>query len=504
MKFLSFLKRKAVYIPLTGVIIVVGFFVIYKIANKPDYQTAQVERREFVDEVSVTGKVVAANDVVLAFESGGRVTSIPATVGMKVTKGKALAYVNSGDLYASLLDQQARLESAQAQLSEVERGTRPTELQNIKEDVEQAKADLVLAIRDAFLTADDVLRSKIDVVFTNPTSAYPDMVSFGRGSDGQDLEDERVEVGNMMKKWKKSLALLSEDSYSDQYLLEAETNLRVMQVFLSELAIASSYFEDSTSLTETEQEAYIASISSGRTSINSEISSLNTTSQAYETAQNSLDLSLEGSTPEELQRARAAVKSAQANVLQAQSALSRTTITAPFDGVVTKIDLSVGEQASSGEPAISMISDANFEVESFIPEADIAQVEIGDMGTTTLDAYGDDVAFGVVVTAIDLSETEVDGVSTYKTTLQFVATDSRIRSGMTANIDLVSETRPGVLSIPQSAVTSKGGKRSVLVKNAEGKKEIRDVRTGGRDNSGNIEILSGLEEGETILWLSSK
>jgi HlyD family secretion protein len=151
-----------------------------------------------------------------------------------------------------------------------------------------------------------------------------------------------------------------------------------------------------------------------------------------------------------------------------------------------------------------MISDANFEVESFIPEADIAQIHIGDTGTTTLDAYGDSVSFVVVVTAIDLSETEVDGVSTYKTTLQFTETDDRILSGMTANIDLVSETRSGVLSIPQSAVTSKAGKRTVMVRNTAGKTETRDVRTGSRDNAGNIEVLEGVAEGETIIWLSSK
>ena len=110
----------------------------------------------------------------------------------------------------------------------------------------------------------------------------------------------------------------------------------------------------------------------------------------------------------------------------------------------------------------------------------------------------------MVVTAIDLSETEVEGVSTYKTTLQFTETDSRILSGMTANIDLVSETRLGVLSIPQSAVTSKAGKRTVMVRNTAGKTETRDVRTGSRDNAGNIEVLEGVVEGETIIWLSSK
>jgi multidrug efflux pump subunit AcrA (membrane-fusion protein) len=504
MKLKLLIKKKLVYITLGIILIIISGVLIYSATHKPQYDSAIAVRREFSEEVSVTGKVIAANDVNLAFESGGRVTSVPVKVGEKVLKGKVLAYVNSGDLYASLLDKQARLDSARAQLAEVVRGTRPTTLSNQKKAVDQAREDLVTSIQNAYVTSDDVLRSNIDILFTDPTTAYPNIVSFSDGNLQSDLEDERVEIGRMMKMWKKSVDLLETDDYEESFLLEAEGNLRAMRDFLSNLAVASSYFENSSGITAVERQTFTSAISSGRTLINSTISSVSSASQTFINANDDLILSEEGATPEELLQAQASVKSAEANVLQAQSALARTSISAPFDGLVTKINLRVGEQVSSGAPVVSMISDANFEVESFIPEADIAQIHIGDTGTTTLDAYGDSVSFVVVVTAIDLSETEVEGVSTYKTTLQFTETDDRILSGMTANIDLVSETRSGVLSIPQSAVTSKAGKRTVMVRNNAGKNEIRDVRTGSRDNAGNIEVLEGVAEGETIIWLSSK
>jgi|APGre2960657423_1045063.scaffolds.fasta_scaffold01432_3 multidrug efflux pump subunit AcrA (membrane-fusion protein) len=504
MNLILLIKKKLVYIPLGIVLIsIIGFF-IYSATNKPQYNSATAIRREFSEEVSVTGKVVAVNDVNLAFESGGRVTNIPVKVGEKVSKGKILANVNSGDLYASLLDKQARLDSARAQLIEVSRGTRPTTLLNQKKAVDQARDDLVTSIQSAYVTSDDVLRTNIDILFTDPTNAYPNMISFNDGNLQSDLEDERVEIGRMMNMWKKLVDLLEMNEYEESFLLETNKNLRAMRDFLSNLAVASSQFEDSSSITTTEEQTYTSAISAGRTLINAEISSISSASQTFINTNDALILSEEGATPEELLQAQASVKSAEANVLQAQSSLARTSIGAPFDGIVTKVNLRVGEQVSSGAPVVSMISNENFEVESFIPEADIAQIQIGDTGTTTLDAYGDFVPFVVVVTAIDLSETEVEGVSTYKTTLQFTETDSRILSGMTANIDLVSETRLGVLSIPQSAVTSKAGKRTVMVRNTAGKTETRDVRTGSRDNAGNIEVLEGVVEGETIIWLSSK
>lgn len=494
-RFISFFKKKVVYVPLGIIILLVGGIAIYGAIHKPHYETAKAEHRAFSQEVSVTGKVVAAQDVSLGFETGGRVTAISVAVGQKVFKGQALAYVSSGDLYGSLLDQQARLESAQAELAEVERGTRPTELANLEDEVEQAETNLEDAVSDSYVDADNVLRSKIDTMFTDPVGPYPRMVSFGNGFKQQDLEDERVEVGKMMNMWKKSLETRSRA----ESLAEAENNLKTMREFLDNLAVASSYFEDSSNMTEAEQEAFKTSISSGRSTINTAISSLNAVDQSLEQAKNALVLSKEGSTPEEIQRAWAAVKSAQANVIQAQAALAKASITAPFAGIVTKIDLRVGQQASLGSPVISMISNANFEIESFIPEADIAKVKVGAVGTTTLDAYGDSVPFFVVVTAIDLSETEVEGVSTYKTTLQFVSSDDRIRSGMTANIDLLSETRQGVLSIPQEALITKAGKRNVLVVDVDGKTKSREIKTGAIDNSGNIEVTGGLDEGEIVV-----
>ena len=272
MKLKLLIKRKLVYIPLGIILIIILGVSIYSATHKPQYDSATAIRREFSEEVSVTGKVVAANDVNLAFESGGRVTSIPVVVGEKVSKGKVLAYVNSGDLYASLLDQQARLDSARAKLAEVVRGTRPTTLSNQKKAVDQTREDLVNSIQDAYVTSDDVLRSDIDILFTDPTTAYPDIVSFNDGNLQKDLEEERAEVGRMMKIWSKSIDQIDVTGYNESYLIETEKNLRAMRDFLSNLAIASSYFENSSSITATERQTYTSAISSGRTLINSTIS----------------------------------------------------------------------------------------------------------------------------------------------------------------------------------------------------------------------------------------
>jgi len=93
----------------------------------------------------------------------------------------------------------------------------------------------------------------------------------------------------------------------------------------------------------------------------------------------------------------------------------------------------------------------------------------------------------------------VEGVPTYKTTLQFIEEDGRIKSGMTANMDILTEQREKVIAIPQRAVFTKEGKKLVRVlDNSDGISE-REVKTGIRGSSGKVEILEGLAEGEKVV-----
>lgn len=498
-KHLSHFKKKVVYIPLGIIVLIILASTIYGATHQPVYETAKAERREFVQEVSVNGKVVAANDVELGFERSGKVIGIPAKVGTQVKAGTTLAYLESGSLSASLLESQGRLQSEQARLDELLRGTRPEELLQAENSFKQTEVALEDAIIDAFVDSENAIRNNTDSLFENADTYNPDLIYYDEYEDKVRIEQKRKEVGDEFRIWKEDNKKLEERGYDEEYLKKARAHLTIIRSYLDNLVNTVSSLENNTEVSASALATYKSNVASARATVGASISSLNSADQAYQSANDTYELKKAGSTTGSIQIQEAAVKSAQANVLQARSALGDSVISAPFDGVVTKIDLRVGQLVTSGSPVVGMISNANFQVESFIPEADIAKVEVGDVGTTTLDAYGDDVTFDVVVTAIDLSETEVDGVSTYKTTLQFEASDDRIRSGMTANIDLVSETRQGVLSIPQTALISKAGKRTVMIMNANGKAESRDVKTGSIDNSGNIEIIEGVSEGDTVI-----
>ena len=133
-----------------------------------------------------------------------------------------------------------------------------------------------------------------------------------------------------------------------------------------------------------------------------------------------------------------------------------------------------------------------------MPETDIAKIEVGNKARLTLDAYGPDVVFRAQVITIDPAETIIEGVTTYKTTLEFDSEDERIRSSMTANLDILTDERQNVIAIPQRAVVTKNGEKLVRVVYDSVIEEIQ-VKTGLIGRNGLVEITDGLNEGDKVV-----
>ena len=189
---------------------------------------------------------------------------------------------------------------------------------------------------------------------------------------------------------------------------------------------------------------------------------------------------------------------ATADVQSAEAALAKTQIRAPFSGVVSKMDAKVGAVVSPADQDITLQSNGIFEIDAYVPEVSIAGVSVGNIGSTTLDAYGSDVVFPVKVTAIDPAQTIRQGVPTYKTTLVFLSRDPRIRSGMTANVVITTGELKNAVVIPEGAVGHDVEGTYVSVKK-EDTVVRRSVTVGKQPSLGQVEITSGLTAGDVIL-----
>lgn len=210
-----------------------------------------------------------------------------------------------------------------------------------------------------------------------------------------------------------------------------------------------------------------------------------------------LDASVERANSQILSQ-QAKVQEVQASVENVEARISKRTLRAPFAGVVTQQNVEVGEIISPQETVVKLIGEDNLQMESFVPEVDIAKVGVDDPARVTLDAYGDDVVFSGYVSFIDPAETMIEGVSTYRTLLMFDAIDDRIRPGMTANIDIVTDTRSAVIVVPQRAVLDIDGQKIVRVLQDNKSVDV-SVQPGLRGSDGFIEIVSGISVGDEII-----
>jgi RND family efflux transporter MFP subunit len=522
----QFFKRHAyIYSGILIVIIIIAVTAIYKSKAVSTNDTLTVHAQNFAENLSVTGTVTAVQNVDLDFAQGGRITAVNTIVGDQVTAGTVLAEVENGDLEATLEQKQAALQTAKDNLQTTEQGTRPEQLaidqSQVTSDqtaITQAEQSSATALTNAYATVDSTFSSDIDQLYTSPRT-NPSFGVIINGSNnttyniqGGSLEytvnNERTEISDLMNTWNslnQTLAAAPTEQNISSSNTSALQTLQSMQTLISNLSSILTGYSSQDTTAQSIYNGFKSALSTAETTVNSTISSINaatTADTADQSAlakdQKTLELAQAGSTSEDINSSEANVTAAEADVANAEAQVAKTIITAPFDGTVTAVNAKVGETADTNSTEISMDSNGVFQIDSYVPEVYISNLAVGDTASTTLDAYGANTYFPIKVVAIDPAETVVNGVSNYKTTLQFLNADPRIKSGMTANISITTANVPNAFVMPQGAVFTKNGQQYVEL--LQGKKTVDvAVVTGGSSSIGEVQITSGLRDGDVVL-----
>src|SRR5690554_2156527 len=228
------------------------------------------------------------------------------------------------------------------------------------------------------------------------------------------------------------------------------------------------------------------------------------------------------------------VQSASANLKQSVDNLSRTTIYAPMAGTISKLSVELGERVvgtaqMAGTEIVRVANLQNMEVEVDVNENDIVKVALGDSTIVEVDAYLKREFKGIVTAIANSAETALtaDQVTNFKVKVSILPESykdltegkpesySPFRPGMTATVDIITNKKKDVLGVPISSIVVKTDTTSsrttskpntttsaerfeaVFLKEG-GEAKLRVVKTGIQDDF-NIEIVSGLKEGETVI-----
>lgn len=418
-----------------------------------------VKKGDVVQEVSVTGIVKPAQSVDLGFERGGKISAVYASVGSIVGVGQQLAVLENSEALAQFNQAEADMKIVQAKVS----GS-SLSLEDAKRNLEDKRAE-------AYTKADDAVRNSADNFFTDPRTQNAKLkFQVNNVQLKIDAEWQRYVIENLLVSWKQE---------------DASANISLVKTFLDKVWLALNTAAVDATVSQDDIIAWKNLISASQTNINTAIANMTSAVEKLKTAESDLLVN------------QTQVVKASANRDYYESLLFKGIIRAPIVAVVTKQEAKVGEIAVANTALISLISAGQYEIEANIPEADIAKVKIGDSAKVSLDAYGSDTFFDAAVTSIDPAETMIDGVATYKVKFQFSKPDERIRSGMTANIDISTDKRIGVLVVPSRAIATKSGRKVVQLVSGVTTSEV-EVKTGLRGSDGNVEILEGLTLGQEV------
>ena len=199
--------------------------------------------------------------------------------------------------------------------------------------------------------------------------------------------------------------------------------------------------------------------------------------------------------------AELAVTVAKEAVAEAQSQLETETITAPFNGVVTSVNVEEGDiipaPSMSQVKIINLIDPNSLELEVKVDEIDIPGVALEQRAIVSLDALPELELEGRVTYISPLPTVEA-GVTEYNVKIGFdVPEGSGIRVGMSATADIIINERSNVLLVPNRAIKQDSQGNPVVWVMVGEQTEPRSVVIGISDGL-QTEIVQGLDEGETV------
>ena len=560
----GFLRRRPWASGLTTILIFgIGAAVFLLTRPKtPTYITAVATRGNLMQTVEAVGTVISEKDLELQFPVSGIVGQVFVQEGDHVQVGQKLAALRAASLAADSASALARVKSAEAELQALVEGTRPediaiaeAEVANKRAALEAAQETLAAAQLKLAALRDEAATSLEGHILTSKSSAeeqlstaetafakLDDVLSDSDVQDAMNRGDTRIPFSKDTVQDGFSAAHTQtaavKDSPTALHALEATraavtlTATAVDQTFNTISSLTTSNV-----LTASDRETLKSTLALQRSNVQSALRSLDTAikdlkdasagfetkivaeestiagakgdMRTYETALRTQEAELllkkAGTRKADLDASAARVQGARADLARAQAAYADTILTAPIEGLVTKVNLKAGESLSRAfqtDPAVTLLGAAPYRIEVFVSEVDIPHVALAQTGSVVLDAFPG-IPETLHVGEIDRTATDRDGVSKYRVKLDPPVPPDAWKIGMAGDVTIITGMRENVVKVQTRAVLQNAnGENIVRILGSNGTVEERRVEKGMEGGSTDeVEILQGLSGGERIILL---
>jgi len=535
-----------------------GYTKIFSNDGAVRYVTAQVQNGTLIVSISGSGQVSASNQVDVKPKASGEITAVYVKLGQEVGAGAILAAIDATDAQRAVRDAETSLETAKLELDQMlELPDELTLLQaensldQAKKSKQKAEDNIVKAYEDGFNTVSNAfldlpgLMAGIDNIFFDEGDFersqwnidwYLNQVSLDNRDKANRYRDDVTAAYN-----KARLAYTKNfDNYkaasrtSDNQTIEAliSETYETTKLIAEMIKVANNYLDfvqddmehydrPIPSLVSTHQssiDSYTGTTNSNLSSLLSIRNTIKDSREAVADADTTIkerELSLaktkEGPDDLDIRAKKITIQQREDALTTAKQALADHYVRAPFAGVIAKVSAKKGDTTSAGTAIATLVTKQKI-AEVSLNEVDVAQVKAGQKVTLTFDAVPDLTITGQVA-EVDAVGTVSQGVVTYTVKIGFDTQDDRVKTAMSVSAAIVTEAKPNVLLVPNSAVKSQGGMSyvelpneadiSVATANVSGAVFRNPTRRQpveiGAANDEFTEIISGLNEGDLIV-----
>lgn len=367
---------------------------------------------DYVLVISVTGKALPERRATVSAQVGGAALEIFVAQGDEVEAGDLLLQLDPTDAQLAVRQAEAALEAAQAELALLQAQPRPEAVA-----VRQAQA----AAAQATLTQTIVHRDRVALAGTQADVVAAEAAVIVAQADrlaAYETHEQTMACHEFdLNGEKKTLCpLLGAPEEQARYQLQvAEEQLNLAQAQLDALLAGAG---DRTPAAEAAAQA----AREQRGIVLAE-----------------LDLLQAGDSVGELAAAKAVVQKAEAALAEAQAMLARTTVRAPFAGVVGNVHVREGEFLLAGNPIVTLGDLNTLRVETTdLDEIDVGQVAVGQKVEIAFEGLPEQIFTGRVVRISPMSDSKAGGVN-YTAIVEVDGLDPAVRWGMTAFVDIEGE-----------------------------------------------------------------
>ncbi|MEZ4589551.1 MAG: efflux RND transporter periplasmic adaptor subunit [Chloroflexota bacterium] len=468
-------------------------------------ETAVAFTGDLSASATASGQLLPQREAILTASTAAPVTQVAVRLGDTVQPGDLLVQLDTADLQfdlanaeqslalaqarlddllapataADIASAEAALASAQAQLDDLLAGPSNTEIALSEAAIASAQAQLNASVADLNSAQNSVSQSQILAAEANLLAAQQQL-------------DRAIEVNEE-----------NPTEANHQARLQAEQTVANAQAQLDALLAGPSVAASQSSVAAASARVDGSQIDLDSTLAGATAATLANAEAAVAQQEANLANLLASPTAEQIRAAEAELTQAELNLADAQEALADAAIVAPFAGVVTAVYVTEGEIASG--PVLELVDSQSLAVVLSVDEVDIGSFALGQPAIVTLEAWPEREFESEIVAIAPSASDASSALVTYDVHLAYQAEDLPTLIGLTADANLITAQRDGVLLVPNAAITPDraAGKYYVDVQQADGSFRQVEVSIGLRDGE-NTQITAGLAEGDVLRLVTSQ